>query len=94
MALDDATRRREEDPYTDRLIRGLCTQLVVHRSRFEVDLNRPREQAVYLTPDDAWGLDVWNDELPESQVRDSLAIYDDFYRELAAQHAGGDHRQS
>ena len=85
MALDDATRRREEDPYTDRLIRGLCTQLVVHRSRFEVDLNRPREQAVYLTPDDAWGLDVWNDELPESQVRDSLAIYDDFYRELAAQ---------
>ena len=85
MALDDATRRREEDPYTDRLIRGLGTQLVVHRSRFEVDLNRPREHAVYLTPDDAWGLDVWNGELPESQVRDSLAIYDDFYQELATQ---------
>ena len=85
MGLSDATRRREEDPYTDRLIRGLGTQLVVHRSRFEIDLNRPRQKAIYSTPDDAWGLDVWNDMLSESHVRDSLAIYEDFYRELAAQ---------
>jgi N-formylglutamate deformylase len=84
MALDDVTRRREEDPYTDRLIRDLGTQFVVHRSRFEVDLNRPRTKAVYIERDDAWGLEVWNDELPRSCVRDSLAIYDGFYRELAA----------
>jgi hypothetical protein len=57
----------------------------VHRSRFEVDLNRPRDQAVYLEPADSWGLTVWRDSLPSSCIRDSLAVYDDFYRELARQ---------
>ena len=32
------------------------------RSRFETDLNRPREKAVY-PPEDAWGLKVWKDTL-------------------------------
>ena len=31
----------------------------VTRSRFEADLNRPRDRAVYLTPADAWGHQVW-----------------------------------
>ena len=39
---------------------------------------------MYSTPDDAWGLDVWNDGLSESHVRESLAIHDEFYGELAA----------
>ena len=29
---------------------------MVHRSRFEVDLNRPRHQCVYVTPEQAWDL--------------------------------------
>lgn len=85
LAVDEATRRREEDPYTDRIIRDLGTCLVADRSRFEVDLNRPREKAVYLEPAAAWGLTVWRDVLPPSCIRESLAIYDDFYRELARQ---------
>ncbi len=52
------------------------------RSRFEVDLNRPREIAVYRTPDDAWGLRVWRDSIPEDQVQLSLDEYDDFYEAL------------
>jgi N-formylglutamate amidohydrolase len=83
LALDDATRLREEDPFTDRLTSLGGGTAVVHRSRFEVDLNRPRDRAVYRTPDDAWGLEVWRHELPDAQVEASLTLYDDFYRALA-----------
>jgi len=50
MALSDAERLREEDPFTGRWTQLAPTRVVGTRSRFEVDLNRPREQAVYRTP--------------------------------------------
>jgi hypothetical protein len=34
------------------------THIIVTRSRFEVDLNRPRDKAVYRCAADAWNLDV------------------------------------
>jgi N-formylglutamate deformylase len=83
MAIDDDTRRREEDPFTDYLLGDVGTQVFVRRSRFEVDLNRPRNAAVYLCPDDAWGLDVWSEALPDAEVQASLVVYDDFYAALA-----------
>src|SRR5688500_8045849 len=36
IALDDRTRRREEDPFTDRITRAGGRPVIVHRSRFEV----------------------------------------------------------
>jgi N-formylglutamate amidohydrolase len=81
--VDDATRRREEDPFTDRLTRVTATRLVAYRSRFEVDLNRPRDRAVYREPDDAWGLDLWREPLGPDIVERSLDIYDAFYASLA-----------
>ena len=83
IALDDETRLREEDPYTDVIIQEIGTRFVVHRSRFEVDLNRPRERAVYVDPADAWGLHVWAQALPDRAREASLAIHDQFYDELA-----------
>ena len=77
--LDRAGRLREEDPFTAELAEVAPTRLVGRRSRFEVDLNRPPEKAVYRTPDDAWGLDVWKDELPEAVVQRSMQLYADFY---------------
>jgi hypothetical protein len=53
-------------------------------SRFEVDLNRPRAQAVYRVPDDAWGLDVWREPLPDDVVARSLARYDAFHAAVGA----------
>jgi len=82
MALDEATRRREEDPFTDELAVA-SNRVLVHRSRFEVDLNRPRDRAVYQRPDDAWGLEVWRRPLPPQEVERSLAIHDEFYAALA-----------
>jgi N-formylglutamate deformylase len=82
MALDDRTRRREEDPFTDRITRAGGLPIVVHRSRFEVDLNRPRHKCVYEHPDDAWGLDVWREPLTEEQVERSRRLHDAFYAML------------
>jgi len=81
--LDDATRRREEDPFTERITAAGDTPVVVHRSRFEVDLNRPREAAVYTTPGTCWGLDIWREPLTEDQAEASLALHDAFYDDLA-----------
>lgn len=82
FALDEAGRLREEDPYTEFFIRDVPSRLIFHRSRFEIDLNRAREEAVYLRPDQAWGLDVWHEALDGDVVEASLAIHDAYYAML------------
>jgi hypothetical protein len=49
-----------------------------------VDLNRPREQAVYMKPADAWGLNVWRESPAEALRVESLANYDLFYASAEA----------
>ncbi|MCE5191827.1 MAG: N-formylglutamate amidohydrolase [Actinomycetia bacterium] len=82
--LSDRDRLREEDPYTAAWTGCAPSRVVVNRSRFEVDCNRPRERAVYRAPEDAWGLPVWREALPESAAAASLGLYDDFYVRLGA----------
>ena len=82
IALDEPQRLREEDPFTDRWVRIGESRVVAHYSRFEVDLNRPRDKAVYRMPEDAWGLGVWKEPLPDAIVRESLRRYDAFYDQL------------
>jgi N-formylglutamate deformylase len=81
MALSEADRLREEDPYTGTWTGLASTRLIPCRSRFEVDLNRARKRAIYRTPEDAWGLEVWKRPLPDDVVDRSLADYDAFYAE-------------
>jgi N-formylglutamate amidohydrolase len=78
-ALDEGTRLREEDPFTGRWAAVGPTRMVATWSRFEFDLNRPRAAAVYSTPDDAWGLNVWKHPLSADVVERSLRQYDAFY---------------
>jgi len=47
-----------------------------------VDLNRPRDKAVYIHPEDAWGLDVWKREPSSDFIARSLEAYDAFYSEV------------
>ena len=82
LQLDDAQRRYEEDPYTGDWTSIADTRIIGRRSRFELDLNRPRHQAVYMTPADAWGLDVWQCTPPAAMVNRSLRAYDEFYAHL------------
>lgn len=79
VALADDARWREEDPLTSLLTQVGDARLRVRRSRFEVDLNRPRAGAIYSEPSASWGLDVWRSPLDESERAASLALYDRFY---------------
>lgn len=82
VALSDAERLREEDPFTAGWTTVAENRIVVNHSRFEVDLNRPREKAVYIQPEDAWGLHVWKQPPSDEVVDESLRIYDAFYTEV------------
>jgi len=84
IKIDEATRRREEDPFTANFTHVSDNRVILHRSRFEFDLNRSREKSVYVRPEDAWGLEIWKSKPPEEVVKRSLAEYDKFYEMLRA----------
>ncbi len=79
FALSEADRWREEDPFTATWTAVGDTRIIGKRSRFEFDLNRSREEAVYLKPEDAWGLTVWRAKPSPEIIARSLAEYDAFY---------------
>ena len=79
MALTEDERLREEDPFTDIFAEPAAGRVTATHSRFEVDLNRPREGAVYQKPEDAWGLHVWKAPLTKEELAHSLRVYDAFY---------------
>ena len=95
IALRDADRLREEDPFTGQAVEGVPTHIIAHRSRFEFDLNRGAEDAVYSTPEQSWGLQVWKSEPDDRLVNESLQLHAAYYRmlgqvldDVAATHGG------
>jgi len=93
MKLSEADRLREEDPFTGQAVVDVPTHIIAHRSRFEFDLNRGVDGAVYETPDQAWGLDVWQAPPAKTLVDHSLAVHAAYYRMLGhlLDDIGGDH---
>lgn len=86
MILDPADRRREEDPHTDDITSLMPARVLVHRSRFEADLNRTREMAIYAGPEYCWGFDVWGTGTLDADVHArSLEYWDAFYADFADQ---------
>lgn len=82
MALPEAQRLREEDPHTGQAILDVPTHVIALRSRFEADLNRDLESAVYADPSQCWGLRVWRTP-PEGELLEALRAYHRaFYRML------------
>ena len=79
MNLDQYDRIYEGDPGTDRLARVAPVRAIGRRSRFEVDLNRPRDEAVYLDGQEPWAADLWKEEPPKEIVHRALEIHDSFY---------------
>jgi hypothetical protein len=80
MALQDAERLREEDPFTGQAVAGIANHVVACRSRFEIDLNREADEAVYTCPEQCWGLQVWREAPDAGLVARSRAIHEAFYR--------------
>jgi len=66
----------EEDPETKNMISSHPIVIAGCDSRFEYDLNRPPEEAVFET---AWGKQLWKTPLPEAQKQASLAKHKAFY---------------
>jgi N-formylglutamate deformylase len=82
MKLGDAERLREEDPHTSIWAGIADNHIIATRSRFECDINRPRESAIYVEPEDAWGLEVWHEHPGQDLIDRSLHVYDTFYAGL------------
>ena len=82
MKLSPLDRLREEDPFTGRVIVDVPTHVIAHVSRFEYDLNRAPEVAIYETPEQAWGLDIWHAPLNERAVGRSRDLHSAYYRML------------
>jgi N-formylglutamate amidohydrolase len=82
LNLGESARFREEDPFTGKWLAISKNTITTETSRFEVDLNRPREKAVYLKPEDSWGLKVWKEQIPDELYKGSLKKYSEFYSQL------------
>lgn len=78
-------RLREEDPYTAILAELPFNRFVCGTSRFQLDLNRNKDGAIYLTPERSWGIKVWKTDLPQ-QFKDQLyESYDRVYQKIVQQ---------
>jgi hypothetical protein len=83
MALAEDDRLREEDPFTGEAVRGVAAHVIAHRSRFEFDLNRGADSAIYRTPEQSWGLDVWGSGgLDDAMAARSLELHAAYYAML------------
>jgi hypothetical protein len=71
----------EEDPETKNMISTHPIVIAGCDSRFEYDLNRPPEEAVFET---AWGKQLWQQPLPELMKEKSLNKHENFYKVIAA----------
>jgi hypothetical protein len=82
LAITDEGRLREEDPFTDFVIGDLPNRIVVHQSRFAVDLNRARDEAIYTRAEQSWGVTVFSRPPSPALVAQALRIHDHYYDAL------------
>ncbi|WP_460218981.1 N-formylglutamate amidohydrolase [Psychroserpens sp. MEBiC05023] len=71
----------EEDPETKRMIASHPIVIAGCDSRFEYDLNRDPDDAVFVT---AWGKKLWYEPLSENEKNISLKKHDNFYKVVHA----------
>lgn len=79
ISLSDKERLREEDPFTAKIADLPVNQFIVETSRFQLDLNRDLENAVYLHPDQAWGLNVFRANLPSNYLLELYKQHQSIY---------------
>lgn len=71
----------EEDPATKEFVKSHPIVIAGCDSRFEYDLNRDPENAIY---EDAWGKRLWKKPLTKKQHNESLAKHSSFYEVVHA----------
>ncbi|MEM7187271.1 MAG: N-formylglutamate amidohydrolase [Bacteroidota bacterium] len=71
----------EEDPCTKEFVKTMPILIAGRDSRFEYDLNREPDQAIF---EDAWGKKLWKSPLPEAQRTASMKKHSNFYKVVHA----------
>jgi hypothetical protein len=71
----------EEDPETKNMVASHPILIAGCDSRFEYDLNRTPDEAVFET---AWGKQLWKEPLPNNQKETSLDKHTNFYKVVNA----------
>ena len=71
----------EEDPETKNMVNSHPIVITGCDSRFEYDLNRSPEEAVFVT---AWGKQLWHEPLSEDMKAKSLNKHKNFFRVVHA----------
>lgn len=79
--LSDFERWYEEDPFTELFITSFPIVISGKDSRYEYDLNRPPQEAIY---DVAWGKKVWKNSPTEEEKLISLNKHANFYTVVGA----------
>ena len=77
----DYDRWYEEDPATKEMVQTHPIVIAGCDSRFEYDLNREPERAIY---EDAWGKQLWHQPLSNAEITKSLDKHYAFYRVVDA----------
>lgn len=77
--IDEATRLLEEDPESDVFTLPYPNKMIVYTSRFTVDLNRNREKAIYLNPEDCWGLPARTNQPTDELITELKHDYGQWY---------------
>jgi len=80
LAISEGERLREEDPNTAFFTEIASNRIVQYVSRFEYDINRIREKAFYLNPEDSWGLKTRKTLPDKEMIEKILQRYDLFYQ--------------
>ncbi len=81
----EADRLREEDPFTGGFAGLFPNNIVVESSRFAIDLNRSPDKAVYLVPQDCWGLPARTEAVPPALLARLRQDYASWYQLLQYQ---------
>lgn len=71
----------EEDPETKNMVKTHPIVIAGCDSRFEYDLNRAPQVAIY---EDAWGKKLWKQPLSQLQIETSLSKHNNFYKVVHA----------
>ena len=83
IGISELDRMREEDPYTEFFINDKENFIIQNTSRFEYDLNRMPDKAIYRIPENCWGLPIYpREQLTNDEVIISQSNYDTFYTNL------------
>ncbi len=79
LLINAEKRAREEDLYTDLLLKDFPMVLVAQDSRFEYDLNWEEAHCIYEYGVKKWGLDIWKRPLTNTERIATLQKYREFH---------------